>query len=320
MDTLQSKGGFDKKVAAPDKEEPRLRRTVTGKQPDPVKTDLKKDDLREAIITFGKFNPPHAGHGRLIDEMKRLAEDKADVLVYLSKSPGALDYPTKLRFCTEAFGDVVQDTEHLNIFKVLEDIQESYSKITVVVGQDRLAEMGERIPAYFPDVKVVAIDRPEGSESSTALREAAEAGDFKQFAWDLPDGLLEHAEELFETVSLAQRVTPQSARQRSLALARDIVRTRIAGSHGKFYQDLSPAEKIQVDKQMASKQALIQAMANRLLPTTKRVEYKNLQAFYKGSQLKNLAVNEESEDPLTVSLRLRRLQQRKKIIIDEGAE
>jgi nicotinic acid mononucleotide adenylyltransferase len=293
----------------------RPKRTVTGKTPDPidVKPDIKK--LRnEAVIAFGKFNPPHAGHERLINEVRMLAEQhKATPMVFLSHGKGLLEYREKLDFCQSAFGDIIVESDKRSIFEVIDGLQETYGRFTIVVGMDRYDEFKQRLSEYYDNVSVWAIERPEGSESSSLLRSLAESNNLEAFKKALPDTLAERAEELFETVSLAQRrdrslrmkrlqprlhVAQERSKHRraddphiktrAMALARRIVRTRIAGEQGRYYQDLKPTEKLQIDKLMARKVATIQRLAARLTPTVRRIEFRRFQSFMMGAPIKNL--------------------------------
>lgn len=280
----------------------------------PKPVPLKNTSMAEAVIAFGKFNPPHAGHARLVEEVRFLACEGQPIekyhAVFLSKGKGLLEYNQKLSLCREAFGkDIVVDSPHTNIFSLLEEIQGRFKKITLVVGTDRYQEFKERLGLYFENVEVVEFER-EG-ESSTALRQAAQDGDLEAFRAMLPLELQEDAEEVFETVTAAQRTIRTSKlkkwspdqdtskkpsnKMRAMDLAKRIVRTRIAAENGRYYQDLTPSEKLQLDKKMATNTAAIQKIAQRLLPSVKRVEFRQLQSFTKGAPLQNLAVKEDLE-------------------------
>lgn len=116
-------------------------------------TKPTEEDLREAVIIFGRFNPPTVGHEMMINKAREIAESKdADLLVYLSHShdnkKNPLPYNLKLDLCQEAFGDVVQDAKYKNIFDVLEDLNEEYDAVTIVIGSDRFEEMIDRVTPY----------------------------------------------------------------------------------------------------------------------------------------------------------------------------
>lgn len=60
--------------------------------------------------------------------------------------------------------------------------------------------------------------------------------------------------------------------RRARRSARSFIRKRIAGKKGEKYADLSPSEKIQIDKRVQQKQALIDKIAKRLMPKVKQQE------------------------------------------------
>jgi len=60
--------------------------------------------------------------------------------------------------------------------------------------------------------------------------------------------------------------------RRARRTARTFIRKRIAGKKGEQYADLSPSEKIQIDKRVDQKQALIDKIAKRLMPKVKQQE------------------------------------------------
>lgn len=148
--------------------------------------------------------------------------------------------------------------------------------------------------------------------SGTKMRAHARAGEHEKFKSGLPKALHPHAkeisdqirsvkesaEEILEAVlTIAQRrkrainlkrrepriqrqkvlalkrfATEKALRRRSRNLARDLARTRFAGKRGASYNDLSPSDKIAVDRQLQGKDKLITALANRLYQRVRRRE------------------------------------------------
>lgn len=43
---------------------------------------------KHVAITFGRFNPPHAGHGKLLDTVRAHAGDSGNYRIYPSRRPG----------------------------------------------------------------------------------------------------------------------------------------------------------------------------------------------------------------------------------------
>ena len=95
-------------------------------------------------------------------------------------------------------------------------------------------------------------------------------------------------QQRFQRARLLKRLAPKLARmrkikakrvadaktiqKRSLKVARNIIRKKVAGERGAQYKELSPSEKITIDKLVAKKSAMIQKMARRLLPKVRKAE------------------------------------------------
>ena len=95
---------------------------------------------------------------------------------------------------------------------------------------------------------------------------------------------LERAREISK-----KKLAPESnIKKRAYAIARKILRKRIAGGRGAEYQALGPTEKEAIDKQLDSRKALIKRIAKRLFPRVKQSEQHRLQSFLKGAAMKNI--------------------------------
>ena len=79
----------------------------------------------------------------------------------------------------------------------------------------------------------------------------------------------------------------KNIKKRAYAQARQIVRTKFAGTRGAEYEKLGPSEKIAIDKAIDKKAALIKKIALKLIPRVKAAEQKRLQSFTKGHALQN---------------------------------
>ena len=71
-------------------------------------------------------------------------------------------------------------------------------------------------------------------------------------------------------IAMKKKATPERLKTRAMKQARDVVRAKFV--KGKSYQELSYAEKIQLDKKVEKKQALIKKIAKKLLPKIKKAE------------------------------------------------
>lgn len=66
-------------------------------------------------------------------------------------------------------------------------------------------------------------------------------------------------------------------KRRAQKMARQVVRRRVAGQRGIDYQKLAPSDKMQIDRQVDKKVALIQALAKRMYPRVRKAEVERLQ-------------------------------------------
>jgi len=71
-------------------------------------------------------------------------------------------------------------------------------------------------------------------------------------------------------IAAKKKANPEKLKVRAMKQARDAVRAKFV--KGKSYQELSYAEKIQLDKKVEKKQALIKKIAKKLLPKIKKAE------------------------------------------------
>ena len=172
-------------------------------------------------LGFGRFNPPTAGHEKLLDKIKDTAESGA-YTVYPShsedndKNPiGAED---KVLFMKKIFpshsSNIVYDQSIRTIIDALThaDVQ-GYQTVNLVVGGDRQKEFETLANKYngelytFDAINVISAgDRDpdaEGTEgmSASKLRALAADGDFEAFKKGLPKAAKGAvAQELFNTV------------------------------------------------------------------------------------------------------------------------
>jgi len=157
--------------------------------------------------------------------------------------------------------------------------------------------------------------------SGTKLRSHARAGEQKEFKAGLPKALHPHAKEIANTIrsvseeikldeailSIAQRrkrainlkrrepriqrqrilalkrfASEKALRRRSRNLARELARARFAGKRGAAYKELSPSDKIAVDRQIQAKDRLIKALASRLYQRVRKREMNRISTVRSG--------------------------------------
>ena len=196
-----------------------------GSAPEEVSSTEEQEPVEKTrgtlTLGFGRFNPPTAGHEKLLDKIKDTAESGA-YTVYPShsedndKNPiGAED---KVLFMKKLFPDhssnIVYDQSIRTIIDALvhADVQ-GYQTINLVVGSDRQKEFESLANKYngelynFDAINVISAgDRDpdaEGTEgmSASKLRALAADGDFESFKKGLPKAAKGTvAQELFNTV------------------------------------------------------------------------------------------------------------------------
>jgi nicotinic acid mononucleotide adenylyltransferase len=91
--------------------------------------------------------------------------------------------------------------------------------------------------------------------------------------------------------------TPDKLKVRAQRHAIALVRRRFAGAKGADYKNLSPGEKIQIDKRIQKKQAIIQKLAKKLLPKERKAEVERLKQQRTGATKKEEYVVEKLSTP-----------------------
>ena len=162
-----------------------------------------------AVIVFGRFNPPTTGHEKLLKSANsEAARLNFDLRIYPSRSVDAKKNPlqpgTKIEYMQKMFPDYAEmirdDPNAKTIFDVLIACANlDYKAVTIVVGQDRLAEFQSLAQKYngdlydFEEIKVISAGArdadSEGLEgmSASKMRDAAAKDDFKAFAKGIPN-------------------------------------------------------------------------------------------------------------------------------------
>ena len=193
-------------------EEPSVK---TGKSPEAGDSQQQSAEImgepssEGAVVVFGRFNPPTTGHEKLLKSANSEAERLGfDLRVYPSRTVDAKKNPlqpgTKIEYMQKMFPDyadsIKDDPNAKTIFDVLIACANlAYKAVTIVVGQDRLAEFQSLAQKYngelydFEEIKVISAGQrdadAEGLEgmSASKMRDAAAKDDFKAFAKGIPN-------------------------------------------------------------------------------------------------------------------------------------
>ena len=186
------------------------------------------------VIVFGRFNPPTTGHEKLLTAASdEAARQKADLRIYPSRSVDPKKNPlqpgAKIEYMTKMFPDyeesIRDDANAKTIFDVLLACANiGYKTVTIVVGQDRLAEFQTLAQKYngdlyeFEEINVVSAGArdadAEGLEgiSASKMRAAAQSDDFKSFAKGIPNIGNMEKKKLFNLVQKQMGVSKKVAK------------------------------------------------------------------------------------------------------------
>ena len=215
----------DDKLAGAPNQKPAPQPKAAAK-PDPEGSDLDKT-LDTLTLAFGRFNPPTAGHEKLIQAAEKAAAG-GDLKIYPSRTQdnkkNPIDPDMKVSYMRKMFPDykdnIINDPKMRSIFDVLVAAsEEGYKSVNIVVGSDRLGEFESLAMKYngdiynFDEIKTISAgprdDEAEGvgGVSSSKQRKAVMDDDFKAFKRGLPKTVKDaDAQALFDAVRTGMSV------------------------------------------------------------------------------------------------------------------
>jgi hypothetical protein len=159
------------------------------------------------VFTFGRFQPPTAGHQLLMDKVKSVAKKaNSEHRIFTSstndKKKNPLSHKEKVSYMKKFFKgmDISTDSSIRTPFEALQSLSDGgYKHVIMVVGGDRVGEFRKRIVKYigddgyqFDSFKVVSAGKrdPDAEDvtgmSASKMRKAASDGDFALFVKGLP--------------------------------------------------------------------------------------------------------------------------------------
>jgi len=174
---------------------------------------FNEENEKPVVITFGRFNPPTVGHGKLFKKVASIAKGN-DYRIHSSQSSdpkkNPLRYKDKIKFLRKMFPEhgrsFILDTSIKNIFNAASKAHDDgYNKLIVVVGSDRVNEFKKTLTKYngekgrhgFYDfehgieIKSAGARDPDSDDaveamSASKMRAAAEENDLKTFTLGMP--------------------------------------------------------------------------------------------------------------------------------------
>jgi nicotinic acid mononucleotide adenylyltransferase len=209
--------------------------SATGKKPSASSKGLED---KHVAITFGRFNPPHAGHGKLLDAVKAHGGDSGNYRIYPSRSQDHKKNPLSahqkvehMRRMFKDHKDKIQNNEaHRNIFDILRDLHdEGHEHVTMVVGDDRVKEFESLTNKYngvhydFKSINIKSAgaraddsDDPIENLSASKMRAHAQGGDHDSFHAGMPKGYSKkHSQALMQDVLKGMTPPPKKSKKKS---------------------------------------------------------------------------------------------------------
>lgn len=210
--------------------------TMTGQPANEIEIlSLGKDQFKEEaeqakkmVFTFGRFNPPTTGHQKLLNAVKKHAEQNgAEHIVYASHSndpqKNPLPHDEKIGFMKKMFPDtnIYDHSDVKNVLHAAKHLEtHGYKHATLVVGDDRVKEFKDLLGKYnkspdapdydetkhfhIPNLQVVSAGHrdpdAEGVEgmSASKLRSHVQSGNFNEFKKGVPKP--QHAKDMYSAL------------------------------------------------------------------------------------------------------------------------
>ena len=283
-------------------EEPKAKKTDKAKKPSKkVKDELLVKNaidinpkLEEApnntvVLGWGRMNPITVGHEKLVNKIKAVArQESATPLIYISHSQDAkknpLDYDDKIMLAKKAFGNkLIVKSNSRTIIQIMQELQKKFSRVVLVVGQDRIKQFDELLNKYngkdynFDNISIVSAgDRDPDSEgvdgmSASKMRAAASQGDFKSFKTGLPRRLQGDAQDVYDMVrggmkiaemfDLEEALTIQQRRQRGITMRR--FKSKIAQGRRRMAKKAASMDKLKIRARKAAIQIIRKKVAGK---------------------------------------------------------
>ena len=186
---------------------------------------------KHSVLTFGRMNPPTAGHAKLVHKVHEVAQEHhADHHVVVSHSQDAEKNPLstadKLKHAKKAFPGThvtASSPKHPTIFHHAALLHKAGTKhLHVVVGSDRVKEFHDSLHKYnghfdkeghgfkFKSITVHSAGHRDpdakGVEgmSASKMREHAKKGNYSEFKKGVAPSATAHARELYHDVRKGQ--------------------------------------------------------------------------------------------------------------------
>jgi nicotinic acid mononucleotide adenylyltransferase len=159
--------------------------------------------MATAVITWGRMNPPTAGHEKLVNKLRKASRfHGGKPFVFLTKTfkkpKDPLPYRDKVKLAKKAFGNIVKDHKGKTLIDLMKELEKKYDDLYVVVGSDRVSEFETLLNKYngkdytFSSITILSAgERDPDAEgvsgiSASKMRKFAADDDYDSFAKGLP--------------------------------------------------------------------------------------------------------------------------------------
>jgi len=242
-----------------------------------INPKIEEAPNKTVVLGWGRMNPITVGHEKLVNKIKSVARSEAATpLIYVSHSQDAkknpLEYDDKIMLAKKAFGNIIVKSNARTIIQIMQELQKKFSKVILVVGQDRIKQFDELLNKYngkdynFDNISIVSAgDRDPDSEgvegmSASKMRAAASQGDFKKFKTGLPRRLQSDAQDVYDMVrggmkiaemlELDEALTIQQRRMRAITMRK--YKSKIAQGRRRMAKKAASMDKLKLRARKAA--------------------------------------------------------------------
>ena len=183
---------------------------------------------------FGRFNPPTAGHEKLLQAARKASAGGA-LKIYPSRTQdpkkNPLDPDMKISYMKKMFpdfeGEIINNSEMVSIFDVLSTaFEDGYKNVNIIVGADRQAEFENLATKYngelydFDNIRVISAGVRDADAagvegmSASKLRKAVADEDFRAFKMGMPKSVKDaDSQAIFDAVRTGMKVKKKKAKE-----------------------------------------------------------------------------------------------------------
>lgn len=196
---------------------------VLNKNTIEINPKINEAPMRVVVLGWGRMNPITSGHEILVNKIKEVAKKNgATPVIYLSQGQDAkknpLSYEDKVMLAKKAFGNIIRRSKSRTIMQIMTELEDSYDKVILVAGDDRVAEFSKLLNKYngsvynISEIEVVsagkradpdsdaAKDMSPANMSASVMRKLASNGDLASFKKGLPKRLQSVAQDVYDLV------------------------------------------------------------------------------------------------------------------------